>query len=163
MADTIEESDDILSRLPPPPYGIDEWMIGYNSPNHHWSDSSYDRFTGRAVRVGPWPDRYDWSDAYDSTRGCCFSAWHELRTAEEKMEEIFRGFFDLVLGNGINPEALHRELCKIKGYLEYDGRTGFGTGRYTFFQRGRLAPYSDNYVIDPYGPNPYRGTRVAPR
>ena len=153
---TIEQSDHILSRLRPPPYEIDEWMIGYNTASHHERDDSYDRFAGRVVRVGPWPDRAGWSEAYKGTQGCCFTEWHDLR-AEQKMEGIFRGFFNLVLGNGINPEALHRELCKIKGYLEYVGRSGFGLGAYTFFQRGRLSPYSADYVIDPYGPNPYRG------
>jgi hypothetical protein len=159
MQRTIEESDRILTRLQPPPYNIDEWMIGYKAASYHQTDNSYDRFTGKAVRVGPWPDSHHWSDAYDATQGCCFSGWHELRTIEQKMEEIFRGFFNLVLGDGINPEALHRELCKIKGYLEYTGRTGFGIGSYTFFQRGRLSPYNNDYVVDPYGDNPYRGTR----
>jgi hypothetical protein len=76
------------------------------------------------------------------------------------MEEIFRGFFNLVLGSGINPEALHRELCKIKSYLEYNGRTGFTIGSYALFQRGRLSPYNDDFVIDPYGPDPYRGNAL---
>src|SRR5215467_9452944 len=149
---TIKESDHILAHLPPPPYSIDKWMIGCNPARYHESNDRHDRFTGRAVRVGPWPDRYRWSNAYFITLGCCFSAWRELRTIEEKMNEIFRGFFNLVLGYGINPEALHRELCKIKGYLEYAGRVGFSLGNYRFFQHGRLSPYNDDYVIDPYGP-----------
>jgi hypothetical protein len=159
MRMTIEESDRILARLKPAPYDIDGWMIGFNEQSYHQSDNSYERFTGKAVRVGPWPDRYRWSDAYHATQGCCFSAWHKL-TAEEKMEEIFRGFFNLVLGSGINPEALHRELCKIKGYLEYNGRSGFGIGSCAIFQRGRLSPYNDDFVIDPYGPDPYRGNAL---
>ncbi|MBV9200313.1 MAG: hypothetical protein JOY83_11405 [Alphaproteobacteria bacterium] len=152
MLMTIEESDHILARLPPPPYGIDEWMIACNVASYHTSENGYDRFTGRTVRVGPWPDTYNWSDAYDITEGCCFSAWHKLRTTEEKMEEIFRGFFNFVLGKGINPEALHRELCKIRGYLGYVGRAGFSIGTFNFFQRGRLSPYNSDDVVDPYGP-----------
>jgi len=75
------------------------------------------------------------------------------------MEEVFRGFFHFVLGYGINPEALHRELSKIKGYLEYDGHGGFGIGKYRYFQKGRLSPYNDDCVIDPYGPDPYRSNK----
>jgi hypothetical protein len=62
MRMTIEESDRILARLKPPPYDIDGWMIGFNEQSYHESDNSYERFTGKAVRVGPWPDRYRWSD-----------------------------------------------------------------------------------------------------
>ena len=126
-------------------YDIDQWMVGWTAPETGEPRS-------QEVRVGPWPDKTRWSDAYDSTAGCAFSDWHKIETDEEKIDELIRGFFFLVLGERIDPDAVHREFSKIKGYLEYDGRLGVGMGKYTFFQRGRLSPYNGDEVIDPYPP-----------
>lgn len=125
-------------------YDIDHWMVGWNSPEKSGPRS-------QEVKVGPWPDKTRWSDDFEATAGCCNATWHdELETQEEKIDELIRGFFYLVLSEGIDPDAVHQEFSKIRGYLEYAGRVGLGMGKYTFFQRGRLSPYNGDEVIDPY-------------
>jgi hypothetical protein len=59
---------------------IDNWMVAWNPADRPLLRSagveplSHPRSAGTqpgAVKVGPWPDVTRWSDAYDSTTGCC--------------------------------------------------------------------------------------------
>lgn len=111
-------------------YDIDKWMIGWNSPRDGKPES---------VRVGPRPDRQRWSQDYDRTAGCCNSQWHEL-TPDEKMRDLVTGFLFLVLGEGLDPQAVHREFLKIEGYQELEA-SFFGMGPHLMFQNGQCSPY----------------------
>ena len=112
-------------------YPIDGWMIA-------WSERE-DSKPG-AVEVGPWPDKTGWSDHYENTAGCCNAEWSEL-SQEEKLQHLVTGFLVLVLGDGIDPQAVHREFLKIEGYAEM--RAGYlGMGKYVLFQDGRCDPYN---------------------
>jgi hypothetical protein len=117
-------------------FHIDSWMIGWTPT---WVK---DEPNPGAIEVGPWPDTTRWSDAYVNTSGCCNAGWDELTSSEQKMDEIIRGFYQLVLADGIDAFALHLEFCKIDGYLDYEGSIGFGGGTAIFFQDGRLSPYN---------------------
>ena len=105
---------------------IDAWMVEWN------------RDTGD-VEVVAHPAEFQRRAGYYSA-GCCFRWKH--RTRAQKMDQIIRGFMFLVLGEGIDPQAVHREFSKIKGYLEYRGELGLGLGNYVWFQRGRMDPYN---------------------
>jgi hypothetical protein len=118
-------------------------MIAWN-PDEEWiAESTRLKAGPKAVEVGPWPDYTGWSNPYLCTAGCCAVAyWPKLRTREQKMEELIRGFFYLVLSEGLEPDAVHREFSKIRGYLEYEGSIGLGFGPAVFFQDGKMNPYS---------------------
>jgi hypothetical protein len=120
-------------------YNIDGWMVGWN-PVMYGQDQ--DRYPPGAIEVGPHPDRTRWSQKNIATAGCCYSRWTELKTNQQKIDELIRGFFNLVLGDGLDPKAVHREFSKIEGYLDYEGNIGLGRGSYVFFQDGKLAPYN---------------------
>jgi hypothetical protein len=115
-----------------PSYALDDWMIAW--------DSGRAGKVGR-VKVGPWPDGTGWSDAYESTSGCCNSGWHSL-TREEKLQQLVNGFFVLVLGDRLDPAAVHAELWKISAYREL--RLGvLGEGSHVIFQgAGECSPYN---------------------
>ena len=121
----------------------DKWMVAWNPTYWPGTDSKGNPVVLGAIEVGPWPDRTGWSRAYTSTAGCCifFVDWEEA-SQEQLMEELIRGFFYLVLSEGIDPQAVHREFSKIEGYLDYAGNIGVGMGSYVFFQDGRLSPYN---------------------
>ena len=119
-------------------YGIDNWMVVWNSAPM----TAQAGHPGGQVRVGPYPDETGRFAAYASSAGCCYPHWHELKTMEQKMDELIRGFFYLVLGEGLDPQAVHRGFSKIEGYLDYEGNVGLGKGPSVWFQRGKYAPYN---------------------
>jgi hypothetical protein len=96
----------------------DNWMVAWNrilkgqgfSPPGAWTKPG-------DVEVGPWPDRAGWSDRYLSTAGCCFADRQDM-TPDQKIGQIFIDFHTLVVGDGIDPQAAHREFLKIKDYRE---------------------------------------------
>jgi hypothetical protein len=98
---------------------IDKWMVAWN-PKH--STPELDRLgkikPDGAVEVGIWPDKTGWSAPYDSTAGCCESA-RSGSSLEGKVAQMFIDFHTLVVGDGIDPMAAHREFLKI---VEYRGR-----------------------------------------
>ena len=107
-----------------PVYGLDEWMVGWNS----MFGSNRHRGT---IEVGPWPDR-GWSRKYFSTRGCCFGRWHHL-TRQQKLQHIISGFLVLTVNEGIDTAAVHREFWKIADYRKLN--VSFLGGRsYRIFQ-----------------------------
>lgn len=116
----------------PPLYDLDHWMIGWNDPDA----------TSPCVRVGPWPDLEGWSKEYDSTSGCCFVEYWPKLTRQQKLQEIVNGFFYLVLGEGLDPQAVHAEFWKIAEYRELE-LPFLGHGPYIMFQgEGRCDPYN---------------------
>jgi hypothetical protein len=96
--------------------GIDNWMVAWTP--------AYARPEGRyrpgSVEVGPWPDRTRWSDAYGMTCGCCtgrmLGGVSESAPIEVKVGRIFVVFHTLVVRDGIDPQAAHREFLKIAMY-----------------------------------------------
>jgi hypothetical protein len=84
-------------------YSLDGWMVAWNPGE---PDS---------VEVGPWPDRTGWSCRLDFTMGCCELARHDW-PEDRKVMMMFVDFHTLVVGDGIDPQAAHREFFKIDEY-----------------------------------------------
>lgn len=124
-----------------PVFDLDRWMVAWtpaDSPRGEWNK---DDAPPGSIEVGPWPDKTRWSDRYASTSGCCFTEWRNL-THEQKLQDIVNGFFSLVLADGIDPRAVHREFWKIDAYRELELRF-LGHGPYVMFQgKGRCDPYN---------------------
>ncbi|MCK1282238.1 hypothetical protein IVB46_44190 [Bradyrhizobium sp. 61] len=97
-------------------FSIDKWMVAWN-PKH--STPALDRLgkakPDGAVEVGIWPDKTGWSDDYDSTVGCCDTKRSGF-SLEGKVAQMFIDFHTLVVGDGIDPKAAHREFLKIDEY-----------------------------------------------
>ena len=72
-----------------------------------------------SVEVGPWPDHTGWTACRPEqslfTTGCC-----ELERREwpddRKVLMMFLDFHTLVVRDGIDPQAAHREFLKIDEY-----------------------------------------------
>ena len=86
-------------------YTIDNWMVG-------WAPGEPE-----AVEVGPWPDRTGWSDppGHRFTNGCCELARHKW-PEDRKVMMMFINFHTLIVRDGIDPQAAHREFLKIDEY-----------------------------------------------
>jgi hypothetical protein len=99
------------------------WMVAWNSATYRNGEPlpedwyAYRDGTLGEVKVGPWPDRTGWSDAYAMTDGCCMTWMHK---ASEDMQKafIFIVFHTLTVGDGVDPRAAHREFLKIGAYRE---------------------------------------------
>ncbi|PGH52758.1 hypothetical protein CRT60_22695 [Azospirillum palustre] len=83
--------------------GIDKWMVA-------WDPGMPER-----VAVGPWPDRARWSRGYAMSAGCTFSDRHAMDLAG-KVACMFIDFHTLIVRDGIDPAAAHREFLKIGEY-----------------------------------------------
>ncbi len=68
-----------------------------------------------SVEVGPWPDKTGWSDPYQYTGGCCELARHKW-PKDRKVMMMFIDFHTLIVRDGIDPQAAHREFLKIDEY-----------------------------------------------
>ncbi len=140
-----EESYALKQRLRPdlpdsPVFDLDSWMVGWNS--RFYPGSEHRDAPPGSVEVGPWPDERRWSDRYSSTSGCCNVAYWPTLTHEQKLQEIVNGFFYLVLGEGLDPAAVHREFWKIGAYRELE-MSYLGSGTYIVFQgKGDCNPYN---------------------
>ncbi len=88
-------------------YTIDNWMVA-------WTPGKPE-----AVEVGPWPDRPGWScrpwRRLLFTTGCCELARHEW-AEDRKVMMMFIDFHTLIVRDGINPQAAHREFLRIDEY-----------------------------------------------
>ncbi len=88
-------------------YTIDNWMVA-------WTPGEPE-----AVEVGPWPDRTGWSCRPRRrllfTTGCCELARHEW-PEDRKVMMMFIDFHTLIVRDGIDPQAAHREFLKIDEY-----------------------------------------------
>jgi hypothetical protein len=112
-------------KPPPPLYSIDGWMVAWN-PAHMatWTAEDRERRVPGAVKVGPWPipkaDAYterDWthSSVFLMNTGCCELARQKF-SLEAKVMMMFIDFHTLVVRDGIDPAAAHREFLKIDEY-----------------------------------------------
>lgn len=67
------------------------------------------------IKVGPWPERNDWSDAYEATTGACETRLH-LMTPDQQRALLFIHFNTIVVGDGVDVQAAHRAFLKIDEY-----------------------------------------------
>ena len=89
-------------------YTIDNWMVA-------WIPGE-----PMAVEVGPWPDTGGWTDrAFEGqhafTVGCCELVRQDW-PGERKVLMMFIDFHTLIVRDGINPEAAHKQFLKIDEY-----------------------------------------------
>lgn len=71
--------------------------------------------TGGDVKVGPWPDKTDWSFDYELTGGACYSHWHEM-SPEMQALQIFIEFHTMVVRDEVDPQKAHAAFLKIDEY-----------------------------------------------
>ena len=95
---------------------IDNWMVAWN-PKHSTSalDALDPTRKAGAVKVGRWPDEKGWSDKFDSTAGCDWTATSKMDLLGKVMM-MFIDFHTLVVRDGIDPQVLHKEFLKIDEY-----------------------------------------------
>ncbi len=88
-------------------YTIDNWMVA-------WTPGEPE-----VVEIGPWPDRTGWSSRpghwLSFTTGCCELVRHEW-PEDRKVMMMFIDFHTLIVCDGIDPQAAHREFLKIDEY-----------------------------------------------
>ncbi len=89
-------------------YTIDNWMVA-------WIPGE-----PMAVEIGPWPDTHRWSHRafpgrHAFTIGCCELARHEW-PEDRKVMMMFIDFHTLIVRDGIDPEAAHKQFLKIDEY-----------------------------------------------
>ena len=88
-------------------YTIDNWMVAW-TPDEPES-----------VEVGPWPDHTGWTERRlgqsPFTTGCCELVRHDW-PEDRKVLMMFLDFHTLVVRDGIDPQAAHREFLKIDEY-----------------------------------------------
>jgi len=77
-----------------------------------WNDES------DQVQVGQWPLRgYDWTIGYRKTGGACYRFMHELDYSGRKAW-LFIEAFHLIARDKVDPDAVHREFCKIDEFRD---------------------------------------------
>ncbi len=89
-------------------YTIDNWMVAWISGDP------------MAVEVGPWPDTGGWIDRVFSGRrtftvGCCELVRQDWPD-ERKVMMMFIDFHTLIVRDGIDPQAVHKQFLKIDEY-----------------------------------------------
>ena len=69
------------------------------------------------VKVGPHPDTTGWSEPYSHSAGSCYLA---LKNDPEivQVAQLFIDFHTMIVRDGIDPRAAHREFLKIDEYRE---------------------------------------------
>jgi hypothetical protein len=83
-------------------YGIDSWMVVWKPGKR------------RRIKVAPLSD-HGCSDRYPSSSGCCYADRRKGPLANKVMK-MFIDFHTLVVRDGIDPQAAHREFLKIDEY-----------------------------------------------
>jgi hypothetical protein len=82
-----------------------------------WTPKRFETNDGRpwGVRVDVWPDKVGWSRRYFMTDGAC---WLESRnwTPGQQTLRIMTLFNTLIVRDGLDPQEVHREFCKIDEY-----------------------------------------------
>lgn len=91
-----------------------ETMIAWTPTTESWADTHY---KPGSVRIGPWPDRQRWSDAYAMTEGACDAEMHVLSPVERSLA-VFMIFNKLVIRDGLDAEVVHDEFLKLDEYRE---------------------------------------------
>jgi hypothetical protein len=85
---------------------ITEAAIGWNSVTDKGKTE---------IEVGPYPDRTGWTGRYDGLIEGGMPIVQELNSAE-RSAMMFMEFNALVIGHGLDPMTVHRELLKIDEY-----------------------------------------------
>ncbi|MEC5291568.1 MULTISPECIES: hypothetical protein [unclassified Aurantimonas] len=89
-----------------------EAMIAWNPKD--WSRSGG---VAGAIEIGPWPDKFGWSDRYALTVGACLLERHNL-TPEIIAMLTFVDFHTCVVRDGVDPLQAHLEFIKIDEFRE---------------------------------------------
>jgi len=90
-----------------------EAMIAWNDSKHE--PVGHDMAPAGAIKVGPWPDRTNWSRPYDNTVGACMASVHEM-TPELQALQLFLDFHTCVVMGGVDPQRAHDEFLQIDEY-----------------------------------------------
>lgn len=69
------------------------------------------------IRVGPWPDRSRWSDAYAFTDGACCTQWREA-APEARALLVMLAFHTAVVRDGVPVPAAHEAFLAIDEYRQ---------------------------------------------
>lgn len=91
-----------------------ESMIAWTPTTGSWAEAPY---KPGSVRIGPWPDKQRWSDAYAMTEGACDSEIRKLSPIEQSLV-VFMIFNKMVIRDGIDAEVAHEEFLKLDEYRE---------------------------------------------
>lgn len=74
--------------------------------------------TAGKIEVGPWPDKTRWSDRYFYTGGACYLELHKA-SEDQRLAKLFIDFHDIVVRDGIDPQAAHKAFLKIEEYRRH--------------------------------------------
>jgi hypothetical protein len=69
------------------------------------------------VRLGPHPDRYDWSRGFCFSDGACWFAWREYPD-DKRLLRLFVLLTIMMVGDGVPPDAVHRAFLAIDEYRD---------------------------------------------
>ena len=92
---------------------LNGWMVAWN-PTYIEPDIGSDKPVG-AVKVGIFPDKTGWSKPYGMTDGNCILERRDWKR-DAQIGIMFINFHTLVVRDGIDPQAAHREFLKIDEY-----------------------------------------------
>ena len=82
---------------------LNKWMVAWNPGKPE------------EVMVGPWPDKSGWSRPFLFTSGCCYVERQKMQRSMQRTL-MFIDFHTLVVRDGIDPKAAHKEFMKIDEY-----------------------------------------------
>ncbi|MDX7953457.1 hypothetical protein P7D22_20025 [Lichenihabitans sp. Uapishka_5] len=82
-----------------------------------WNPAHGEAQRGHEVKVGPWPDRTGWSRSYDNTGGSCYMERHDAELWQQ-IALMFIDFHTLVVGDNMDPQAVHEAFLAIDEYRE---------------------------------------------
>lgn len=91
-----------------------ESMIAWTPTTGAWAEPPY---KPGSVRIGPWPDKQRWSDAYAMTEGACDAEIRKSSPIEQSLA-VFMIFNKMVIRDGIDAEVAHEEFLKLDEYRE---------------------------------------------
>lgn len=70
------------------------------------------------IVVGPWPDKWGWSDEYRNTTGACYTVWHRLDW-EGRKGILFIEAMHIATFSEIDPLTISRAMCGIAEYVDW--------------------------------------------
>jgi hypothetical protein len=70
------------------------------------------------VEVGPHPDTTRWSDKYELTGGACQARYGHFQTRQEVTDFLCREALRIIVGDYVDPQAVHKAFCKIDEYWQ---------------------------------------------
>jgi len=69
------------------------------------------------VKVGPWPDKKNWSKGYTMTGGACYSKVAKFTKEQCKFYLYLEGMH-LIIRDKVNPIAVHNAFYEIDEYRD---------------------------------------------